>query len=825
MTQCMGLTTYRHKRDFRRTSEPRGKTQRRGGASFVVQKHAARSLHYDFRLELDGVLLSWAVPKGPSLDPHVKRLAVQTEDHPIEYGSFEGRIPKGEYGAGTVEIWDRGEWIPEGDPRQGYRRGRLTFELRGKRLHGGFHLVRTRVGKGDRSWLLMKRDDAKRSAERSTDAGADKDARERPRAHARSRSSARRTRTRPAVLPDVSALPGARRAALPAFVEPQLATLVDRAPTGDAWLHEIKLDGYRIQMRCADGRVTLLSRRGHDWSDRVPSLCQAAAPLAAAVGRALLDGELVVMHDGISNFQSLQNSLNGGGERECVYYAFDLLHLGDYDLRALPLVERKRVLAEALAASGTPHDGRIRLSEHVVGKGAEFFRNACRLGVEGSVAKSADAPYVSQRSRAWLKVKCTSRQEFVIGGYTEPSGARSHLGALLLGLAGGDGLSYAGKVGTGFTQQSLAELHDKLAPLERATPAFADPPRRADARGVHWVAPKLVAEIEYAERTYDGLVRHAAFRGLREDKPARDVHGESEVPLPALRSVQLTHPERVLYPEQGITKADLALYYAQVAERMLPHLVRRPLMLVRCPEGAGEQCFHQKHPTQGISPAIHRVPIRERKATQPSMFVEDAEGLIALVQVGALEIHTWGSRVDDVDVPDQLVFDLDPDEDLPRTYLVAAAKELRARLSALDLPVFLKVTGGKGLHLVVPIAPRTGWDDVRAFCKAIAERMVRDQPERYVATVTKAKRKGKVLIDYLRNGRGATAICAYSTRARAGAPVAMPLDWAELSAHVTADRFTVNTVPQRVASRPDPWCDFDAQRPHLTRALLAKVAP
>ncbi|HKU38681.1 MAG TPA: DNA ligase D, partial [Polyangiales bacterium] len=524
-----------------------------------------------------------------------------------------------------------------------------------------------------------------------------------------------------------------------------------------------------------------------------------------------------------------QNSLSERRDGACVLYVFDLLHLNGFDLRGVALRERKDLLAQCLPVGAR---GRIRLSEHVIGRGPAFFEGACKLGVEGSVCKRADAPYTSGRTKDWLKVKCRSRQEFVIGGWSDPSGARGHFGALLLGVMEDGALQYAGRVGTGFSERSLRELHAKLKKLQQDEPAFANPPRGADARDVHWVRPELVAEIEFAERTQDGLVRHASFLGLREDKPAKQVRderpapppkaakpSEPTLPLPALRKVRLTHPERVLYPAIDVSKADLALYYAQVAPRMLPHVAHRPLMLVRCPDGQGAQCFHQKHPTQGMSRAIRRVRIAESKGTFESLYVEDAEGLVQLVQVGALEIHTWGSRVDDVERPDQLTFDLDPDEGLPWARMLEAAHTIKQRLDALELPSFLKTTGGKGLHIVVPIQPKLEWDEIKALCKGFADSMVRKEPGKYLATISKAQRKGKILIDYLRNGRGATAVCAYSTRNRPNATVATPIAWRELDAKLRPDQFTIRELPKRIAEQEDPWHDFGAHRASLTAAV------
>jgi bifunctional non-homologous end joining protein LigD len=833
----MGLEHYQRRRDFARTPEPRGQAQAGNGFSFVVQKHAARQLHYDFRLELDGVLLSWAVPKGPSLDPSAKRLAMQTEDHPVDYGDFEGVIPKGEYGGGTVLVWDRGRWIPEGDPRDAYRRGRLTFALEGQRLHGRFHLVRTR-GRADkngaRSWLLFKSGDP--AAERGSDTQVVDE-------HPASVISGRTLEqvasdpdrvwhsqphgTPAPRAPDPAQHKRARKAALPPFVAPQLATLVDAAPDGGDWLHELKLDGYRILARIDRGEVRLLTRHGNDWSARMPALQRALAALPLA--RALIDGELCVLRaDGVSDFQRLQNSLAAGKDDACTYFAFDLLYLADRDLRALPLLERKALLHEALAAAGAG-EGRVRYNDHVQGDGPHFFARACELGVEGVISKRKDAPYTSGRSRAWLKIKCTSREEFVIGGYTEPSGSRSHFGALLLGSYDEQGaLRYAGKVGTGFSQQSLGELHAVLSRLQQNNAPFANPPRGSEARGVHWLKPELVAEVQYAERTADGLVRHASFCGLRSDKPAREVHAEraqrvesvqakpaSSAPAAQLR---LTHPRRVLYPEAGITKTDLALYYLRVAPDMLPHVANRPLAIVRCPEGQAAGCFFQKHPSRGLPRAIGRVRVEEAQGAADHMMIDSAEGLIGLVQIGALEIHTWGARADRLEHPDQLVFDLDPDAGLPWPRTIEAAQRVRARLAELGLTAFLKTTGGKGLHVVVPIEPRTPWDDAKRFGKAVVDGIAREEPRKYLATTSKAKRKGKVFLDYLRNGRGATAVCAYSTRARPGAPVSAPLAWDELDAHLRPERFNLRSMPERIASA-DPWRGFFELRQSITAAM------
>jgi bifunctional non-homologous end joining protein LigD len=948
----MSLETYRQKRNFDRTAEPRGRQSRRTGHSFVVQKHDARNLHYDFRLELGGVLLSWAVPKGPSLDPGVKRLAMQTEDHPLEYGDFEGVIPEGEYGGGAVLLWDRGTWEPEGDAEEMYRRGRLNFALHGQKLHGSFHLVRTApAGKSNKPrWLLFKsKDDAAQPGTddrilvekpESVETGRDiasvakdpdhvwtsKDVSKRR--SATPREPRAKANAAGAALDALGERRGVKRARLPEFVEPELATLSAEAPAGSDWLHEIKLDGYRILARIERGRAQLLSRRANDWTSRLPSIASALGSLPLESG--LLDGEVVVLgDDGVSDFQRLQNSMEAGRDVGCVYFAFDALFLNGFDLRGLPLAERKLLLKDALGQLDNP---RVRLGDHVVGDGPAFFARACQHGLEGIVCKRADSRYTSGRGRSWLKVKCLSRQEFVIGGFTEPAGSRRHLGALLIGVRDPNGeLTYAGKVGTGFTQASLAELAERLAPLVQTEPPFKNPPSGAERRGVHWVRPSLVAEIAFVERTEEGLVRHSSFQGLREDKRPEEVQLETAEETPrkgrgakgsggrgvegsrarvttragatkvtsakkkaassekkprtekkavsseknpraekkavsskkpraekkasakkgapsgasraaasakprvaATKTVEkraaprqvvssapieldpsrleITHPDRILYPDQGITKRDLMLHYARVARWMLPQVALRPLMLVRCPEGANAQCFHQKHPSRGMPKAVQTVTVQQQKGPESNLMIRDIEGLLGLIQMGALEIHAWGCREAHLDCPDQLVFDLDPDEGLPWPRVIEAAHTLRDRLVDLGLTGFPRLTGGKGLHVVVPVEPTTKWSAAKTFTQRVAEAMVEAEPAKYVATMAKAKRKGKIFIDYLRNGAGATAVCSYSTRARTGAPLAVPIEWSELGPKLSSDRFTVQNFEKRLQGYRDPWASFDEAR-------------
>jgi bifunctional non-homologous end joining protein LigD len=823
-------------RDFERTHEPRGKTlttkpaaEPKPGASFVVQKHDARNLHYDFRLELDGVLLSWAVPKGPSIDPTVKRLAMEVEPHPVEYGDFEGTIPKGEYGGGTVMVWDRGSWTPDGDPHEALAKGHLKFSLQGQKLKGTWHLVRTRGQKstGDdsgKAWLLFKSrdaeakegetllDDAPESAltgrnlqEIANDTGGKVWRSNRSQGSEKSQESkpkVRRTKIEP-----------------PETMAPELATLVDEVPAGDDWVHEIKFDGYRMMAQVVRGSVKLLTRSGKDWTARMPTLQAALETLD--VDSAVIDGELVALDSkGVSNFQTLQNSLSAEHDGELVYYAFDLLHLNGKDLASSALVQRKSHLRELLEQNASQLAGRVRLSAHVVGSGPEFFENASKMGLEGTIAKRAESPYRSGRGLDWLKIKCSKRQEFTIIGYSEPQGSRSHFGALLLGVEREGELSYAGRVGTGFSEASLSELAKKLKPLHTSKPPLAKPPRGADARGVHWVKPELVAEIRFTEMTSEGLLRHPTFQGLRDDKPASEVKLETAAALeskparteskPArtqpASSYVITNPSKVLYPELGITKQELLDYYALVAEHMLPHVGNRPLTLVRCPNGRHKQCFFQKHPGEGVPKGLRSVAIREKEGKSPYSVIDDAEGLFGLVQLGALEIHTWGSRADDFEHPDILVFDLDPDPKLGYGPVIDGARLIRQIFEAAKLESFVKTTGGKGLHVCVPIVADLDWDTVKDFTGRIAAAMAGASPELYVATVSKAKRTGKTFIDYLRNGRGATFIAPYSTRARENAPVAVPLEWDELSLKLPPDHFNLRNLGERLTKlSSDPW--------------------
>jgi bifunctional non-homologous end joining protein LigD len=840
------LQKYRTMREFGRTPEPAGGPKAAARGIYVVQKHAATRLHYDFRLELDGTLRSWAVPREPSLDPSVKRLAVEVEDHPIEYAKFAGTIPKGQYGAGKVEIWDKGRWQPEGDPRKDLKRGRLHFALEGGRLAGRWILVRMEGPDEDPKkpqWLLM------RAREQATNGKAPRAATS-GKAPASGKAAAIATRTKatkapkaaPAALPRKR--PAARSAPIPEHVEFQLATLSSAAPVGDDWLHEIKLDGYRAQATFDRGRVRIRTRRGHDWTDRFPVVARALAKLDART--ALLDGELVVLReDGSTDFQALQNALQEGKSQAVVFCVFDLLHEDGEDLLRRPLEERKARLAALLERS--PGEPALRFVKHAVGEGPALFADACRLGLEGVISKRRDAPYTSGRGRAWLKTKCVGRQEFVIGGFTTSPGGRDTLASILLGVHDEDSgkLRPVGRAGTGMSDAERTRLLRLLRPLAVAKSPFDPAPPAGDRRGaVTWVKPRHVAEVEFRAWTNEGLLRQASYKGLREDTRPRDVVRERPRALaeaPAARrgasrgiakkapatsksrasgaaggGVRLSNPDKVLFPDVGVTKARLLDYYRIVAERMLPHVVGRPLMILRCPNGVGTPCFYQKHPAKAEAA---RATSRSRaKADEEEwLSIRDQRGLEELVQSGALEIHAWGARLDRLEQPDRLAFDLDPGPGVSWAEVVRATHDVRARLRALKLESFLKTTGGKGLHVVVPIARRPGWDTTKAFCQALAKAMEKDEPKRYTAALSKAKRPGRIFIDYLRNGRGSTWVVPYSTRAREGATMSMPLPWEALTARLDPKAYNVPAILKKGLPAEDPWAGIGEVRQTLPR--------
>lgn len=833
----MPLDRYQEKRDFTRTPEPEGGVSQSESLSFVIQKHAASRLHYDVRLEFDGVLMSWAVPKGPSLDPHDKRLAVHVEDHPLDYASFEGTIPKGEYGGGTVMVWDRGSWEPIGDPATGLAKGDLKFELHGEKLLGRWVLVRMKPRPGDRAenWLLIKeRDDYVRPAEEydvvkarpeSALSGRDMDqiaagesAPERP---LPAEAGA------PAPAPDPGSCKGAVLGELPLDAPVQLATLVGQPPEGKRWLHEIKYDGYRLRCITQDGTARLLTRNGHDWSDRFEGLTRAAAGLP--VSSAMLDGEAVALgRDGVPDFGALQAAIAAKSTASVTYMAFDLLYLDGWDLRGVELRERKELLRELLGR--LPESSPLRYADHVEAGGTAFHARACTMALEGSVSKLADRPYAGGRSRDWLKVKCLHRQEFVVAGYTAGKGSRTGFGALLLGAHGPDGvLRYAGRVGTGFSLRELATIRARLDAITVAGPPHEGFTSKA-ADAVTWVLPELVAEVSFQEWTRDGLVRQASFHGIREDKPAKEVAAEvPEAPGASERvtvgGVAISNPGKVLYRTGSLTKLDLARYYEQVAEWMLPHVADRPLTLVRCPHGRERDCFYQKHPdSRGFPDTLHTTDIVERGGPSEYFYVTSVGGLVSLAQLGALEIHAWNSRVSDPERPDRIVFDLDPGHGVAWVDTVYAARLVRDALGALGLGSFVKTTGGKGLHVIAPLVPEHGYDVVRSFARALVEQIVAHDPGAFTGKMAKSERPGRVFIDYLRNAHGATAVCAYSTRARDGAPVSMPLAWEELTDDLDPLGFDTASVPKRLRSSASaPWKGYENAASRLGGEVLAAL--
>jgi bifunctional non-homologous end joining protein LigD len=822
----VGLSEYRRKRDFTRTPEPApAKMPVAARDAFVVQKHAATHLHYDLRLRLGDALKCWAIPKGPSLDPREKRLAIEVEDHPVQYLDFEGTIPAGEYGGGTVMIWDEGRWIPETDAAKALADGMIKFRLEGQRLKGRWMLVRSKRAEPKPQWLLIK--------ERDADAS--------PGVHAETFATSVRTgRTMDEIAagaparesapadPLVSAagLPGAKKAPMPARIRPQLAVPGTHPPEGAEWLHEVKFDGYRLLLFRKGDSVRVISRSGLDWTSKLTHV--AAAVRDRLRVDAVLDGEAVMLDSrGVSDFQALQNAIHSRRASSIIYFAFDLPWCDGYDLTSVALEDRRALLAHLI---GARQEGRLRFSEHLQGNGPAAFARVCAGGLEGLVCKRLGSPYVSARVPTWVKVKCFNQQEFVVGGYSAPEGTREQFGALLIGYHDSGKLRFAGKVGTGFSAETLKELGSLLRPLARARPAFADPPTGAEARGVTWVSPTLVAQVQYRDWSADGIIRHASFRGLREDidpksvvrEPAGAVAGPPKVAAaaparqpPRQTAYRLTHPDRVVYPDRGagyaLTKRQIAEYYEAVAPLLLPHLANRPMAVLRCPDGEGGKSFFQKHPAKGMPASISSVQIPDDKGNPEShLVIKNVEGLLALVQMSVLEFHPWGAPADKPESPDRLVFDLDPGADVPWKQTVQSSMMVREALSQVGLRGFARTSGGKGVHVVVPLrAGAHDWTSAKAFCRAFAETLVRLAPQRFVATPGEHNRTGRVLVDYWRNIRGATAIASYSTRARPGAPVALPVAWDELDGLSSAAAFTVPGVLKRLGA-PDPWESFGA---------------
>jgi bifunctional non-homologous end joining protein LigD len=835
-TARKALSRYHGKRDFSRTPEPRTGGRRgmgKGVLSFVIQKHHASHLHYDFRLELDGTLKSWAVPKGPCLDPTVKRMAVHVEDHPISYADFEGTIPPKQYGAGTVIVWDRGDWLPDGDARKALAAGKLKFELRGEKLNGHWTLVRMH-GKGDEKhepWLLIKERDGEareladydvleeQPASVLTGRGVDEVDSSPP------KKVAARTPAKKATAKKPAKKNTAKKAALPATFAPQLATLAASPPSSpDDWLYELKFDGYRLLTRIDKGKVRCFTRNGHDWTEKLPALAKALAKLST--DSAWLDGEITVDGDnGAPDFQALQNAFDRGATSSIVYWLFDAPFLDGQDLRDLPVEARRAQLARLL---GKRPPAPLRLSEAFDASPRDLLESSARIGFEGIVGKRKGSPYVSRRSPDWIKLKNQLRQEFVIGGYTAPKGTRAGFGALLLGVhdeAGGR-LRYCGNVGTGFDAERLADIKARLDKLATDDCPFEPVPRGVKAQ---WVKPTLVAEISFGEWTREDRVRQAVFQGLRADKPARSIVRERAAPPdtpPAKKkgaktpmALKISHADRVIDAKSGITKGELAAYYAAVATLMLPHLRGRPVSLVRAPDGVGGELFFQKHIQNREIPGVSLLDPALDPGHEPLLQIDSKTGLIGAAQMNVIELHTWNATSRAIDRPDRMTFDLDPGEGVDWPQIQEATLLVRTLLDELGLPSFLKTSGGKGMHVVVPIRRQYGWDAVKGFSQAVVAHLAQTIPDRFVAKSGPRNRVGKVFVDYLRNGFGATTVSAWSARSRPGLGVSVPVAWDELAALTGAAQWTIANVADRFDIGNKPWAAMERSRKGLAAAM------
>jgi bifunctional non-homologous end joining protein LigD len=850
----MALEDYQRMRDFAATPEPAGKARPKSHKSqalqYCIQKHDATRLHYDFRLELDGTLKSWAIPKGPSLDPSVRRLAVHVEDHPLEYATFEGSIPAGHYGAGDVIVWDRGVWTPEGDPREGYRKGKLKFALEGEKLAGSWNLVRTQMDGKKEQWFLIKsRDEAAREEGEYDIVAAEPDSvlsdrtlvpRKRGAKAGVAESPPKPVKTPPrkpaARKPTAEVtLEGAIPAELPASFKPQLATLVDAVPAGD-WCYEIKFDGYRMLARIDAGEVKLFTRNGHDWTAKMPQ--QAAALAGLGLESGWLDGEMVVPNEeGTPDFQALQNAFEAGRSGSILYYLFDLPYLNGMDLREVALEQRRAALREVLGRSDSEL---LRFSEDFTEQPDSILESACQMKLEGLIGKRAGSSYTSKRSSSWVKIKCSNRQEFIIVGYTQPKGTRTGFGALLLGLHDEKGkLLYAGKVGTGFNQATLKSLHTQLKKLETDKSPLAKAAPAADVRGAQWLKPELMCEVAYAEMTRQGVVRHSVFHGLRTDKPAEAITHERAKPVasPAKSGagrqadpvgsgrIKISNPERVIDPSSGITKIELARFYAQIAPWVLPQLHNRPLALVRAPEGISGELFFQKHADKLAIPHITQLDPALDPKHGALLVIDSAEALVGAAQMGTIELHCWNAVAPDLEHPDRFVLDLDPDPALPWKRMIEATQLTQTLLDEIGLASFLKTSGGKGLHIVVPLDRVHDWTEVKSFSQAIAKYLAKLLPSHFSAVSGPKNRVGRIFIDYLRNSRGASTVAPYSVRAREGLPVSVPIHREELADLKGANLWTVRNLLERLheLGDDDPWASIDKTRQRLSNEIRERL--
>ena len=867
MTTQNALQRYRQKRDFTRTPEPddgekvvkkasKADTQ---ALAYVIQKHWASHLHYDFRLEWGGTLKSWAVPKGPSLDPAVKRMAVQVEDHPLAYGGFEGNIPARQYGAGTVIVWDRGSWLPLEDADKGFQDGKLKFELHGEKLRGKWALVRMKgAGEKQAPWLLIKERDAEVRPAAEYDITEDLPDSVMTRNGAGQPSPSKTPGKIPTKAPTTAAKSGAAKvnatlpaaavkAKLPALLEPQLATLAESAPAGSDWHYELKFDGYRLLTRCASDGVRCFTRNGQDWTDKLPQLAESLQ--AMGLQPCWLDGEVIVPGaDGVPDFQLLQAAFETRGRRAAassaaaspnakaiVYYIFDILFYAGHDLRGVPLLERRALLKRLLAANMATN---LRFSESFDATVTDLIASACELGFEGLIGKRGDATYQSGRSRDWIKLKCGKRQEFLICGFTEPKGSRSGLGALVLGLHDAEGkLQYAGNVGSGFTDRTLTDLRTQLDRLETKFSPFDS--CTTVAGKPHWVTPTLLAEVSFSEWTHDNRLRHAVFRGLRSDKAAQAITREHPVKASELKpptssaksavvvrsaslpaSFHLTHGNRVVDAQSGVTKIELIQFYAAVAPLMLPYLKARPVSLVRAPSGVGGELFFQKHASKNELPGVKLLDPALDPGHEPLLEIHTARGLLSVAQMNTVELHTWNAVVSTIGQPDRMTFDLDPGDGVTWPRMQEAATLVHVLLEELGLTCFLKTSGGKGLHVVVPLKKQHGWDTIKDFSQHIVGHLAQTLPQLFVAKSGPKNRVGKIFVDYLRNGFGATTACAWTARARPGMGVSVPVGWDELADLTSGSYWTVQTIAERLDVGNTPWATYAKSAKSLNAAMM-----
>lgn len=830
----MTLKKYNSKRDFSKTPEPKGtiaKAVKQPKQLYIIQKHAASHLHYDFRLEMDGVLKSWAVPKGPSLDPKVKRLAVHVEDHPLDYGSFEGIIPADEYGGGTVMLWDQGSWEMVPDKKKSYKLGNFTFKLHGKKLKGIWKLIRL---KNDaKNWLLVKGNDEFARSEVDydiTDAKPNSVVSKKTMLQLAKGANKIWTsnKTKKAKKQNIIlGLETGNKSDLPKLIHPELATLVTAAPKPEKdWLYEIKFDGYRILSFIKKNTISLITRKQQNWTNKFPKVVQAIKRLK--LSNAILDGELVALNDeNAMDFQALQNSIHHNTAVTLIYNIFDIIYYDTQDLTQLPLLERKKILQQVLANNNSPL---ILYSDSISGNGKHILQHACKLGLEGIIAKNIHSTYQQKRTKDWLKLKCHQRQEFVVGGFTKPQGKRDFFGSLLLGYYNSNQeLCYCGHVGTGFTQQSLKEVYTLLQKLISAKNPFKAKKIAGSLKNITWVKPTIIVEVEFFAWTSDKILRHPSYKGLRLDKKPQTVRIEKAVTTPSktksiinkksnamkpiINTDQLeysfSHPDKIYYKEDKISKLDIAKFYYAIQDWILPYLINRPLSLVRCPQGYDHECFFQKHLEESLSEGIHTIAIEEKETKANYAYITDIHGLISLVQIGVLELHIWGSKIKNVAKPDLIVFDLDPAPDVPWKNVIKSAHLIREELALLNLESFVKTTGGKGLHILIPIKPDHSWDTIKEFSKQFAETVEQKQPKQFVSNMAKAKRAGKIFIDYLRNSRGATSVAAYSTRAKITVPVSTPLRWDELTTRTKSQHYTIHNLIKRLKKlEADPWEGF-----------------